>query len=84
MPASLRQAARELATRLNCSDDACSLLSCVAPLVIHLEDKMAQFVALAETRLSREEVLLVASLGDIALKSQAGISRILYFLRWIP
>jgi len=35
--------------------------------------KMAQCVALAETRLSRAEVLLVASLGDIALKCQAGI-----------
>jgi len=45
---------------------------------------MAHCVALAETRLSREEVLLVVSIGDIALKSQAGIGRILYFLGRIP
>lgn len=42
--------------------------------------KMAHWVAPAETRLSRAEVLLVASLRDIAHESQTGISRILYFL----
>jgi hypothetical protein len=46
----------------------------------HLEGKMAQCVALSATCLSRAEVSLVASLGDIALESQAGIRRILYFL----
>ena len=61
-----------------------SLLSCVAPPVFHLQDKMAHCVALAETRLSRENVLLVVSIGDIALSRQAGIGRILYFLAWIP
>ena len=45
---------------------------------------MAQGVVLAETRLCREEVLLVASLGDIALKRQAGIGKILYFLARFP
>ena len=34
--------------------------------------------------LARAEVLLVASLVDIALERQAGIGRILYFLLWIP
>lgn len=34
--------------------------------------------------LARAEVLLVASLVDIALEWQAGIGRILYFLLWIP
>jgi hypothetical protein len=72
---------RELATRLNWRGGALSLLSSVAPLVFHLEGKMAQCFALAETRLSRAEVLLVASIRDIALESQAGISKILYFLR---
>jgi hypothetical protein len=34
--------------------------------------------------LARAEVLLVASLVDIALERQTGIGKILYFLLWIP
>ena len=71
-------AGRKLAARLDWRESALPLLERLALLSSGRE--ATHCVALAATHLARARVLLVVSVGDIALVGQAGIRRILYSL----